>query len=149
MSFKLSHSHGANLKNRPEIKIAAAGRRNAISRGNFSFHLIPEFQRRQKQTASRQNASGIKIPKLSNQNWKMVGRPNSGSCITQPGFQPSMDLAWKLSLTTPTKKVAGTNALATRIAMCRQIGASPQRNKQKRTVERARKVWTWNNGIEA
>src|SRR5713101_8907525 len=110
MSFKLSHSHGANLKSRPEIKIAAAGRRKAIFSGNFSFQLIPDFQRRQQQIASKQSASGMKMPKFVNQNWKIVGRPSSGSCITQPGFQSSMDAARKLSLTNQTKKVAGTNA---------------------------------------
>src|SRR5205823_4660773 len=148
MSFKLSHSHGANLKSRPEIKIAAAGRRNAIFPGIFLFQWMPDFQRRHQQTPSRKSASGIKIPKFANQNWKMVGRPSSGSCITQPRFHSSMDAARKLSLIDQTKKVAGRNALAIRIAMCRRIGASPQRNKQTRTAERARKVCTWNSGID-
>src|SRR5713101_6712011 len=115
MSFKLSQSHGANLKSRPEMKIAAAGRRNAISSGNFSFQLIPDFQKRQQQTATRQSANGIEMPKFSNQNWKMAGRPKSGSCITQPGFHANIDAARKLSLINQTKKVAGTNAPAIRI----------------------------------
>src|SRR6266566_8993965 len=126
MSLRLSHSHGANLKSRPETKIAAAGSRKATTSGNFSFHLILDFQRRQTQTANRQTARGMNTPKLSNQNWKIVGRPNSGLRMTQPGFHSTIDAAWKLSLINQTKNVAGSREPVTRSATCLPMRMSPK-----------------------
>src|SRR5207248_7620099 len=77
--------------------------------------------------ATNTMARGRKTPKLTNQKEKN-GIANSSTFWVQPGCHPKTDLAWKLSVMSQTKNVAGTNAAATNRIIGRRDSGRPITN---------------------
>ena len=93
------------------------------------------------------STKGRKRPKFTNQKEKN-GIANSSTFWVQPGYHSKTDLAWKLSVMSQTKNVAGTNEAATNLSNGWRDSGRPITNMM-RTKLRARKVWMWKRGIVA
>src|SRR5438045_7998167 len=160
MILILSHSQGAVLTKQANKKIRLAAARKMVSLDNSNFSA--RFQRRrmggrrpglragskaeagnvfhsfQPTTATNTRARGRNRPKLTNQKEKN-GIANSSTFWVQPGCHPKTDPAWKLSVISHTKNVAGTTAAPTNPINGRRDSGRPLAKKI-RTKLRARKV---------
>src|SRR5438477_12216895 len=160
MILILSHSQGAVLMKQVNKKIRLAAARKMVSVDNLNCSA--RFQRRrmvarrpglpgnskvsagsvfhsfQPTIATSTRARGRTRPKLTNQKDKN-GIANSSTFWVQPGCHPKTDLAWKLSVMSQTKNVAGTNAVATNRIIGRRDSGRPIMNTM-RTKLRARKL---------
>ena len=105
------------------------------------------FHSLQPTIATNTMAKGRTRPKLTYQKEKN-GIANSSTFWVQPGCHSKTDLAWKLSVMSQTKNVAGTNAAATSPTNGRRASGRPTTNTM-RTKLRARKVWMWKRGMVA
>src|SRR5437868_8403635 len=169
MILILSHSQGAVLTKHATKKIRLAAARKMVSVDNVNFSA--RFQRNgtawtrlalpgdpkvgagrvfhsfQPTIAINSIVRGRNRPKLTNQKEKN-GIANSSTFWVHPGCHCKTDLAWKLSVMSQTKNVAGANAAATRPINGRRASGRPT-TKMMRTKFRAKNVWIWKRGMVA
>src|SRR5438067_193305 len=160
MILILSQSQGAVLTKHANTKMRLAAATKMVSVDNLSFSA--RFQRSgavarrlalpgdskiranrvfhsfQPTIATSTMARGRNRPKLTNQKEKN-GIANSSTFCVHPKCHSKTELAWKLSVMSQTKNVAGTNAAATSPINGRRDSGRPLAKKI-RTKLRARKV---------
>src|SRR5205085_7977855 len=95
--------------------------------GNSKVAAGSVFHSFQPTIATNTRARGRKRPKLTNQKDKN-GITNSSTFWVQPGCHPKTELAWKLSVMSQTKEVAGTNAAATKPISAQRDSGRPITN---------------------
>src|SRR5438270_11201487 len=169
MILILSHSQGAVLTKQANKKMRLAAATKMVSVDNSSFSArfqrsgtVPRrlalpgdlkagadrvFHSLQPTIATNTMAKGRNRPKLTNQKEKN-GIANSSTFWVHPGCHCKTDLAWKLSVMSQTKNVAGANAAATRPINGRRASGRPT-TKMMRTKFRAKNVWIGKRGMVA